>query len=92
LRFFRNNRAVGVEYIKDTHGDVHTVSYAHASRLVVVAAGAFGSPTILERSGIGAKSLLEEKNVHLVADLPGVGESYQGRFYFFPYYFFVDID
>lgn len=80
--YFRNNRAVGVEYINETTaGTHHPVSYVHASRLVVVSAGAFGSPTILERSGIGGKAVLEKNNVNLVVDLPGVGENYQGRLY-----------
>ncbi|EGN91908.1 hypothetical protein SERLA73DRAFT_117989 [Serpula lacrymans var. lacrymans S7.3] len=75
-----NNRAVGVEYTDDivNHPDgdkaIHSV---RASRLVVVSAGAFGSPTILERSGIGAKSVLEQSGVKEIVDLPGVGENYQ---------------
>lgn len=82
LKHTRDGRAVGVEYINDSQGDAHTLSYAGASRLVVVSAGAFGSPTILQRSGIGAKSLLEKNSVHIVVDLPGVGESYQGGIFF----------
>ncbi len=51
---------------------------ARASRLVVVSAGAFESPAILERSGIGAKSLLDQLVIRVIVDLPGVGEGYQG--------------
>ena len=54
------------------------ISVARASQLVVVSGGAFGSPCILERSGIGAKSLLEKYGVDVVVDLPGVGDNYQG--------------
>ena len=50
-----------------------------ASKLVVVSAGAFGSPSILERSGIGAPSVLEQHSIPVLVDLPGVGENYQGR-------------
>ncbi|KAH7926097.1 alcohol oxidase [Leucogyrophana mollusca] len=77
---FENNRAVGIEYTNDTvslpNGDqaLHTT---RATRLVVLSAGAFGSPTILERSGIGAKMVLEKNAVNVVVDLPGVGENYQ---------------
>lgn len=46
---------------------------------MVLSAGAFGSPEILERSGIGAKSLLDQLNIPVVVDLPGVGEEYQGK-------------
>ena len=48
------------------------------TKLVLVSAGAFGSPGILERSGIGAKDVLERVGVKQRADLPGVGENYQG--------------
>jgi alcohol oxidase len=49
-----------------------------ATKLVLVSAGAFGSPGILERSGIGAKDVLERVGVRQRIDLPGVGENYQG--------------
>lgn len=65
-------------------GAPQRVIVARASQLVVVSAGAFGSPTILERSGIGAKARLDQLGVKVYADLPGVGEAYQG-YYFFPF-------
>jgi alcohol oxidase len=43
----RGTRAVGVEYINGAGGQA---AVAKASRLVVLSAGAFGSPTILQRS------------------------------------------
>ena len=46
--------------------------------LVVVSAGAFGSPAILQRSGIGARTLLKRLDINEQVDLPGVGENYQG--------------
>ncbi|KIJ66955.1 GMC oxidoreductase [Hydnomerulius pinastri MD-312] len=77
---FEGNRATGVEYSGDLascpDGD-QTVHTAKASRLVVLSAGTFGSPTILERSGIGAKAVLEGAGVEQLVDLPGVGENYQ---------------
>ncbi|KAJ6588684.1 GMC oxidoreductase-domain-containing protein [Mycena capillaripes] len=72
--------AKGVEYIFDKRvypsaaQDIRTVS---ASRLVVVSAGAMGSPLILERSGIGRKNVLQKAGIPTVAELPGVGENYQ---------------
>lgn len=54
------------------------VSIARAKRLVVLSSGTFGSPGILERSGIGAKAVLEKCGVKQIVDLPGVGENYQG--------------
>jgi alcohol oxidase len=44
----------------------------------VLSAGSFGTPGILERSGIGAKAVLEGVGVKQRVDLPGVGENYQG--------------
>ncbi|KAJ3475836.1 hypothetical protein NLI96_g11572 [Meripilus lineatus] len=75
-----NGRAVGVEYVRNkrTVPDApQEVAVAIASRLVVVSGGTFGSPTILERSGIGARDRLEKLGVKVAVDLPGVGEGYQ---------------
>ena len=77
----RDGRAVGVEYVSDTVMDPDAdqrVFFVRASKLVVLSAGAFGSPTILERSGIGGKTVLEANGVKQLVDLPGVGENYQG--------------
>ena len=42
--------------------------------LVVLAAGAFGSPAVLLRSGVGPAADLERLGVRTQLDLPGVGE------------------
>ena len=78
----RNKRAVGVEYLPNkrfypTAG--LEVFVAHARRQVVLSAGAFGSPSILERSGIGSAAVLKKAGVSQIVDLPGVGENYQGQ-------------
>ncbi|KAI4607533.1 hypothetical protein J4E80_009646 [Alternaria sp. BMP 0032] len=44
---------------------------------VVVSAGSLLSPKILELSGIGQKSVLENAGVQQIIDLPGVGENLQ---------------
>ncbi|KAJ3994163.1 hypothetical protein F5050DRAFT_1839828, partial [Lentinula boryana] len=78
---FENNRAIGVEYVarEDMNGE-HRLQprIAYASRLVVLSSGAFGSPAILERSGIGSAKRLAEVDIRLrqFVDLPGVGENY----------------
>ncbi|KAI0644558.1 alcohol oxidase-like protein [Trametes meyenii] len=74
-----NGRAVGVEYVDNPRikpGADATVRTARATRLVVVSAGTFGSPAILERSGIGAQEVLAQHGIEQVVDLPGVGENY----------------
>ncbi|KAJ7364301.1 GMC oxidoreductase-domain-containing protein [Mycena albidolilacea] len=75
---FEGDRAVGVEYISHAPDaeDKQAVVAVYASRLVVLSGGAFGSPAILERSGIGAPDLLKAHNIPQVVDLPGVGENY----------------
>ena len=81
--YFRDTRAVGIEYIDDTIGRAKGITeplVARASRLVVLSAGAFGSPSILERSGIGSKDVLTRNNVQQLVDLPGVGEHYIGSY------------
>ncbi|KAL1739826.1 alcohol oxidase-like protein [Schizophyllum fasciatum] len=73
---FEGDRASGVEYVTEGKANT-TVTTVRASRMVVLAAGAFGSPAILERSGIGCARRLEKLGVPLKVDLPGVGEKYQ---------------
>lgn len=48
-----------------------------ASKLVVVSAGALGTPQVLERSGVGNPEILKKLDIPVVSDLPGVGEDYQ---------------
>ena len=50
---------------------------ATAHRETVLAAGAVGSPQILQLSGIGAARELQRHGIAPVADLPGVGENLQ---------------
>jgi choline dehydrogenase len=44
---------------------------------LVLAAGAIGSPQLLQLSGVGSGGLLQDHGVPLVADIPGVGENLQ---------------
>ncbi|KAF8972162.1 GMC oxidoreductase-domain-containing protein [Flammula alnicola] len=87
---FEGKKAVGVEYIDDTVGRSKGVPekvVVKASRLVVLSAGAFGTPSILERSGIGAASILKKNGVEQLVDLPGVGENYMDHnMLFTPYH------
>ncbi|PFH48754.1 GMC oxidoreductase [Amanita thiersii Skay4041] len=93
---FEGNQAVGVEYIDDIQGrskQTVTPSIAKASRLVVVSAGAFGSPAILERSGIGNPEILKKYDILQIVDLPGVGENYMDHNrLFLPYFVSDDAD
>ena len=48
-----------------------------ACREVILSAGTLKSPPLLEASGIGNASLLEEAGIKALIDLPGVGENLQ---------------
>lgn len=50
---------------------------AQATKEVVLAAGAIGSPALLQRSGIGPADVLSNAGVPLRHELPGVGENLQ---------------
>jgi choline dehydrogenase len=43
----------------------------------ILAAGAIGSPQLLQLSGIGPRGLLEKHQIGIVQELPGVGENLQ---------------
>ena len=75
---------MGVEFFNDKsiRPDADpAVRTVRASRLIVVSAGAMGSPAILERSGIGSAERLKKLGIPQIVDLPGVGENYQGRWH-----------
>lgn len=65
-------KATGVRYTKN--GETKTIT---ATREVILAAGTFQSPKILELSGIGNAQILRKYNIELINDLPGVGENLQ---------------
>ena len=80
---FDGKRAVGLEVEPNTVHQpciglrTNPLSRIMARKLVVVAAGALGTPQILERSGIGGEQHLNSIGVPVVANIPGVGEDYQ---------------
>lgn len=69
---FEGKRATGLHFY---HEGVET--FAHARAETILAAGAIGSPHLLQRSGIGSGVLLQQYGIPVVADLPGVGENLQ---------------
>ncbi|KAK0652390.1 GMC oxidoreductase-domain-containing protein [Cercophora newfieldiana] len=78
--FDDEKRASGVELvINRTHQErsKQVKQVVKARKMVVVSAGALGSPSILERSGVGKPEVLAGAGVQLVADVPGVGHDYQ---------------
>jgi choline dehydrogenase-like flavoprotein len=66
-------RALGVEY-RDADG---STGFAAARREVILAAGAIGSPQILQLSGVGHVDALAALGIPVQHELPGVGENLQ---------------
>jgi choline dehydrogenase len=65
-------QALGVEL---THRDQRF--FAEARKETILAAGAIGSPQLLQLSGIGPEALLRKNQIQVVHHLPGVGENLQ---------------
>lgn len=77
---FEGDRATGVVICDSRSGPLTDPTQRRtllARKMVILAGGAFGSPMILERSGIGSPSLLRSLSIEVKVDLPGVGAEYQ---------------
>jgi choline dehydrogenase len=64
-------RCTGVEFVHPEHG----ARFVEARRETLLAAGAIGSPQLLQLSGVGPADLLGAHGIPLVHELPGVGEN-----------------
>ena len=69
---FSGKRATGVIYIKG-----NLTKQVNARKEVLLSAGAIASPPILQRSGVGPAALLQQLDIPVVLDLPGVGANLQ---------------
>src|SRR5262249_7233977 len=69
---FSGRRAVGVEYRRGG-----LTRPAHANHEVILAAGAFNPPQLLQLSGVGPAALLQSLGIPIIADVPGVGADLQ---------------
>ena len=65
-------RAVGIEFL---HGGEEVFAEAYAE--TILAAGAIGSPQILQLSGVGPAALLKSHGIPVARELAGVGENLQ---------------
>ncbi|CAG7558090.1 unnamed protein product [Fusarium equiseti] len=74
---FEEQTAVGVICQPNSEFSSGQSETVKARKLVIVSCGAFGSPTLLERSGVGQAALLNQFGIPLVEDLPGVGNGYE---------------
>ena len=67
---FKDQHATGIKV--QSAGRNYTL---HARNEVILSAGAFHSPQLLMVSGIGPRELLEEHNIPVLANRPGVGQN-----------------
>lgn len=68
----RDGRATGITYLQG--GQRRTVN---ARAEVILSAGAYCSPTVLMRSGIGDARLIKDWGIPVISHLPGVGQNFQ---------------
>ena len=69
---FTGNRAQGVRFRR-----AGVVQECFAAREVILAAGAVGTPKLLQLSGIGDRNLLERHNIPVTHHAPAVGKNLQ---------------
>jgi len=65
-------RAFGVEFIRGGKKQV-----VRARKEVILSAGAIGTPQLLMLSGVGPAEHLQEKNIPVIQNAPGVGQNLQ---------------
>ncbi|KAK3385186.1 hypothetical protein B0H63DRAFT_414270 [Podospora didyma] len=59
------------------------LEYVLSARLeIIISAGAIHSPQLLMVSGIGPKNTLQNQNIPVLSDLPGVGQNLQDKLFF----------
>lgn len=69
---FEGKKAVGVRYLYSPTGQTHNV---RARKEVIVGAGSFDTPHLLQVSGVGPKEVLKDINAHVVAENEHVGQN-----------------
>ncbi len=72
---FDGRRAVGIEFSRQSG-----VERADAAREVILAAGAVGSPHLLQLSGVGGPEVLAKAGIAVHHALPGVGQNFQDHY------------
>lgn len=79
--FDANRKATGV--LVDTSGATYVLS---ATKEVILTAGVFGSPQLLMVSGVGPAAALQQHDIPVIANRPGVGQNMEDHVFFGPSY------
>lgn len=72
---FQGTRAIGVEGYRQ--GNTRDPIRLSAEVEIILSAGVYNSPKLLELSGVGSSTRLASLGIDIIADLPGVGENLQ---------------
>lgn len=72
-----NKRAAGIVYRQGRAAPDTSDRTIRARKAVIVTCGTFGTPLVLERSGIGHPEILKRAGVAPIINIPGVGHGYQ---------------
>ncbi|EPE35077.1 FAD/NAD(P)-binding protein [Glarea lozoyensis ATCC 20868] len=91
---FQGTKASGIEYQPNpAFQSSGTKKRIAAKKMVIVSAGALGTPLVLEKSGVGDPEVLKRASVPVVAEVPGVGKEYQDHHLLaYPYHTSLDAD
>ena len=76
---FDGNTATGVQV---STGNSTSSQLIAAAKEVIVSAGTFQSPQLLQVSGVGPATMLKQHNIPIVADRPGVGREMQDHTFY----------
>ncbi|KAL4808643.1 hypothetical protein BDV18DRAFT_132832 [Aspergillus unguis] len=68
----KHGRAEAVDYFLHAQSITQSI---YARREVLVSAGAIGSPKLLMLSGLGPRQHLQDLGIHLVMDIPDIGDN-----------------
>ncbi|KAJ4384802.1 hypothetical protein N0V86_000405 [Didymella sp. IMI 355093] len=77
ILFDKTKRATGVTVLSGRKSFVVT-----AKKEVVLSAGVFHSPQLLQLSGVGPAAILRSQSINLVSDLAAVGQNLQDQIFF----------
>ena len=74
---FEGRRVIGADVVRGPVGTASAPQFVRARGEVILSAGAIGSVSILEHSGIGSGAHLQALGIPVIQDAPGVGGNLQ---------------